>query len=65
VVAVAAVLAFERGGGAWRRRHFGLEHFPEKACPALDAGWIPVFRRKCDQTGNLERFPIQPNWKAL
>jgi hypothetical protein len=21
----------------------GLEHDPEKACPALDAGWKPVF----------------------
>jgi hypothetical protein len=20
-----------------------LEHDPEKACPALDAGWLPVF----------------------
>jgi hypothetical protein len=20
-----------------------VEHDPEKACPALDAGWIPVF----------------------
>jgi hypothetical protein len=25
-----------RGWGA-------LEHDPEKACPALDAGWVPVF----------------------
>ena len=23
----------------------GLEHDPEKACPALDAGWVPVFPR--------------------
>ncbi|HTG06496.1 MAG TPA: hypothetical protein VK635_20900, partial [Bradyrhizobium sp.] len=22
-----------------------LEHDPEKACPALDAGWVPVFPR--------------------
>jgi hypothetical protein len=22
-----------------------LEHDPEKACPALDAGWVPVFRK--------------------
>jgi hypothetical protein len=22
-----------------------LTHDPEKACPALDAGWIPVFRK--------------------
>ncbi len=28
---------------------FDLEHFPEK--------WVPVFRRKCDQAGNLERVP--------
>jgi putative tricarboxylic transport membrane protein len=28
----------------------GIEHFPEKACPGLDPGWAPVFRRKCDQT---------------
>src|SRR5713101_6589537 len=32
-----------------------LEHFPEKACPGLDPGWIPVFRRKCDRTRNLEQ----------
>src|SRR5215211_652685 len=24
-----------------------LEHDPEKACPALDAGWVPVFRKAC------------------
>jgi hypothetical protein len=23
-----------------------LEHDPEKACPALDAGWIPVFGKR-------------------
>jgi len=23
----------------------GLEHDPENACPALDAGWVPVFPR--------------------
>jgi hypothetical protein len=22
-----------------------LEHDPEKACPGLDPGWIPVFRK--------------------
>ena len=32
-----------------RSRRGSPEHFPEKACPALDAGWAPVFRRKCDQ----------------
>jgi hypothetical protein len=26
------------------------EHFPEKACPGLDPGWTPVFRRKCDHS---------------
>src|SRR5262249_643601 len=25
------------------------EHFLEKACPGLDPGWTPVFRRTCDQ----------------
>src|SRR5437879_11461638 len=25
--------------------HGGLEHDPEKACPALDAEWAPVFPR--------------------
>jgi hypothetical protein len=29
-------------------KHF--EHDPEKACPALDAGWIPVFRKDHAQT---------------
>jgi len=28
----------------------GLEHDPEKACPALDAGWTPVFRKDHAQT---------------
>jgi hypothetical protein len=28
----------------------GLEHDPEKACPALDAGWVPVFRKDHAQT---------------
>jgi hypothetical protein len=27
-----------------------LEHDPEKACPALDAGWIPVFGKDHAQT---------------
>jgi drug/metabolite transporter (DMT)-like permease len=31
------------------------EHFPEKACPGLDPGWRPVFRRKCDHRKKLER----------
>jgi hypothetical protein len=30
-----------------------MEHFAEKACPGLDPGWRPVFRRKCDQLKNL------------
>ena len=29
------------------------EHFQEKACPRLDRGWPPVFRRKYDQISNL------------
>src|ERR1700724_315778 len=32
-----------------------LEHDPEKACPALDAGWVPVFgKRSCSKT-KIER----------
>src|SRR5262245_6549601 len=27
--------------------HDPLEHDPEKACPALDPGWIPVFGKAC------------------
>jgi hypothetical protein len=42
-----------------------LEHFPEKACPALDAGWTPVFRRKCDQPKKLERVPFNLIRNAL
>jgi 3-methylcrotonyl-CoA carboxylase alpha subunit len=34
-----------------------LEHFPEKACPGLDPGWTPVFRKEMRQTSNPERFP--------
>jgi hypothetical protein len=30
------------------------EHFLEKACPALDAGWTPVSRGKCEQIETLE-----------
>jgi hypothetical protein len=34
-----------------------LEHFPEEACPGLDPGWTPVFRKEMRQTSNRERFP--------
>jgi hypothetical protein len=33
-----------------RRRLCGLEHDPEKACPGLDPGWKPVFRKDHAQT---------------
>jgi hypothetical protein len=33
----------------------GLERFPAKACPALDAGWIPVRVKKTRQ--NKEKEP--------
>jgi hypothetical protein len=52
-----------RLGGCPKYRR--LEHFPEKACPARDAGRAPVFRRKCDQSENLSRIPIQLNPKAV
>jgi hypothetical protein len=39
-----------------------MEHDPEKACPALDAGWIPVFgKRSCSKNrfvgARLRLFP--------
>jgi hypothetical protein len=40
------------------------EHFPETACPGLDPGWTPVFRRKCDQL-KKSAFPIQLCRQAL
>jgi high-affinity nickel-transport protein len=30
-------------------RYGELEHFPEKACPGLDPGWTPVFRKEMRQ----------------
>jgi hypothetical protein len=30
----------------WRAGVVSLEHDPEKACPALHAGWIPVFGKR-------------------
>jgi Domain of unknown function (DUF4386) len=30
-----------------------LEHFPEKACPGLDPGWMPVFRKKMRPSMNF------------
>jgi hypothetical protein len=37
------------------RQSGNSEHFPEKACPGLDRGWIPVFQRKCDHGKTLEQ----------
>ena len=31
-----------------------LEHDPEKACPGLDPGWVPVFGKDHAQTKKLE-----------
>src|SRR5258708_3798827 len=36
--------------------HRQIEHFQEKACPALDAGWYPVFRPKMRQCLVLASF---------
>src|SRR5712691_1122987 len=36
---------------------FAPEHFPEKACPGLDPGWAPVFRRKCGKIQNALNSP--------
>src|SRR5919198_4714913 len=33
----------------WRRER-GVEHDPEKACPGLDSGWIPVFGKGLSRT---------------
>ena len=50
-----AKLDREQHGGL-RRHHQGsghqgaIEHDPEKACPGLDPGWVPVFRRDHAQT---------------
>src|ERR1700739_2116654 len=34
---------------------FALEHDPEKACPALDAGWVPVFGKRSCSKKRIER----------
>jgi len=36
-----------------------LAHIPEKACPALDAGWEPVFRRGHARTKELARRAVE------
>ena len=36
-------------------RGSSLEHDPEKACPRLDRGWIPVFGKRSCSTNNVER----------
>jgi hypothetical protein len=41
-MAFCAPLLLCRGGGVIRE----TAHDPEKACPALDAGWVAVFRKK-------------------
>jgi len=33
----------QNGNAEPKRTKWLLEHDPEKACPALDAGWRPVF----------------------
>jgi hypothetical protein len=35
------------------------ERFPAKACPALDAGWIPVRVKKRIKTRKRASVPIQ------
>jgi len=34
-----------------------LEHDPEKACPALDAGWVPVSRLR-EAFGTIRPFDL-------
>jgi len=43
-----------------------LAHVPEKACPGLDPGWMPVIRKGHAPTQKLEtRIPIQVKRDAL
>src|SRR5262245_14118289 len=42
---VSYCLTLAIGEGSLLAEHPSLEHDREKACPALDAGWIPVFRQ--------------------
>jgi hypothetical protein len=47
----------ERDGDS-KKSHLSLEHFPEK--------WTPVFRKKMRSSMRiLDRFPVQPNRKAV
>src|SRR6266576_3228202 len=39
------------------------EHDPEKACPALDAGWVPIFRK--DHAVTLNANAIAPTRMRL
>jgi hypothetical protein len=41
-----------------RARPMPLEHDPEKACPALDAGWTPVSRLR-EAHGTVRRFGLK------
>jgi hypothetical protein len=40
-----------------------LERFPAKACPALDAGWIPVRVKKTRQNKKA-RAPFRFHWNG-
>src|SRR5262249_25880058 len=40
---------------AWLRPAFSPKHDPEKACPGLDPGWVPVFGKRSCSTNKLER----------
>src|SRR5262249_33844414 len=42
----------------FRARH-ALEHDPEKACPGLDPGWVPVFGKNHAPPKKLERSMAQ------
>jgi hypothetical protein len=43
----------------WRRKDFAA-HMPAKACPALDAGWIPVGDKDMRKQMNLIRDNTPP-----
>src|SRR5437879_10031456 len=44
---------------------WALEHGPEKACPALDAGWEPVFAKEGGiLAGDAARADARPGTRA-
>jgi hypothetical protein len=51
--------------GGFARRPICLKRFPAKACPALDAGWIPLHEENASNWRNRTSVPITPKRIAL